>query len=126
LAQVAIRHTAKERAGSFLKRPALLFAISRPKRTREITFGGFEDLPPGTLPRDVLKRLFAYRRLQNKSGQNPSIEPRCNKLMTPTTQCFCHDPPLRGLALEFRKRLFFAEIAHHLQRALRPVPRITN
>ena len=78
LEQVTIprrRHDAKERAGSFLKRPAVLAVVSRPKRTRQITFGGFEPLPPGTLPCDALESLFARRRLQNKSRQSPSLSP---------------------------------------------------
>jgi hypothetical protein len=96
------RHNAKEKAGSLLKRPALLFAISRPERTREITFGRFEDVPPGTLPRGAFESLSADRRLQNKSGQSPNLGLKCNKPIKSIAGCFCHDPPLRGIALEFR------------------------
>src|SRR6185369_8879202 len=88
-----------------LKRPAVLSVICQPKRIREITFGGFEPLPPRTLPRDALEGLFAHRRLQNKSGQSPSLGPRCNKLIKPTAECFYHDS-LPALALEFRKDRF--------------------
>jgi hypothetical protein len=105
LEQVTIprrRHDAKENAGSCLKRPTVLSVVSRPKRIKEITFGGFEPLPPRTLPRDALESLFAGRRLQNKSRQSPSLGPRCNKLIKPTAECFYHDSP-RALALKFRK-----------------------
>jgi len=80
----------------------VLSVVSRPKRIKEITFGGFEPLPPRTLPRDALESLFARRRLQNKSRQSPSLGPRCNKLIKPTAECFYHDSP-RALALKFRK-----------------------
>ena len=105
LARVPIprrRHNARSKAGSFWKRPALLFAILRSKRAREITFGRFEDLPPGTLRRDVLEGLWTHRRLQNKSGQSPTLGLKCNKAIESIAGCFCHDPPLCGLALEFR------------------------
>jgi hypothetical protein len=62
------RHNAKARAGSSLKRPALRFIISQPKRTRKIIFGEFEDLPAEILPRDAIKSFLAYRSERNKSG----------------------------------------------------------
>jgi len=82
LARVTIprkRHSPKARAGSFLKRPDLLLALSRPKRTREITFGELDDLPEETLPRDELESLFAHRRRQNQSGQIPTPDPKWTK-----------------------------------------------